>query len=364
LRGDPPAAFTGDRDKSDDFLREFDMYRSLNELHELMTVPYFRAMLALSYMKGPRVSDWVRDQINELREKTTRQVNPIDRTDNALWNDFEAAFTRTYTDTAAQQTAYHKLQKCKMKGDDLDTYIATFQHLAIKAGFARDAAATVDKFARGLNSKLLSDIFDKEAVVPTTFDGWVDAARRQLQKTAYKQAMMRPDQKWFQFQPQHQGNGRHHKRHPNDESVPMDVDDDTYTRIYKAYSDSDKKKHRAEGRCYECSQQGHMAKHCPNRKRQPFKQTQGHYKKGSNFQQRSKYKSDRKPKYNFQKSKRFPSQSHARAAQIEEISSDEENNDPEEDLDIPSIAARTAQFTEEEKQEWVKEMTSHGINFH
>ena len=56
LQGDPPAAFTGDRDKSDDFLREFDMYRSLNELHELMTVPYFRAMLALSYMKGPHVS--------------------------------------------------------------------------------------------------------------------------------------------------------------------------------------------------------------------------------------------------------------------------------------------------------------------
>jgi hypothetical protein len=144
----------------------------------------------------------------------------------------------------------------------------------------------------------------------------------------------------------------------------MDVDDDTYTCIYKAYSDSDKKKHHAEGRCYECSQQGHMAKHCPNCKRQPFKQTQGHYKKGSNFQQQSKYKSDRKPKYNFQKSKCFPPQSHARVAQIKEISSNEENNDPEKDLDIPSIVARTAQFTEEEKQEWVKEITSHGINFH
>jgi hypothetical protein len=49
-----------------------------------------------------------------------------------------------------------------MKGDDLDMYIATFQHLAVKAGFARDAAATVDKFAKRLNPKLLSDIFDKE----------------------------------------------------------------------------------------------------------------------------------------------------------------------------------------------------------
>ena len=55
-------------------------------------------------------------------------------------------------------------------------YIATFQHLAIKAEFARDAAATVDKFARGLNPKLLSDIFDKESQVPTTSNGWIDAA--------------------------------------------------------------------------------------------------------------------------------------------------------------------------------------------
>ena len=50
----------------------------------------------------------------------------------------------------------------------------------------------------------------------------------------------------------------------------MDVDVESITQVYKAYTEIDKKKHCTEGRCFECSKQGHMARECPSKKRQPL----------------------------------------------------------------------------------------------
>jgi zinc knuckle protein len=37
----------------------------------------------------------------------------------------------------------------------------------------------------------------------------------------------------------------------------------------KATTDAEKQKHRQEGRCFECSQQGHLARNCPLKKNRP-----------------------------------------------------------------------------------------------
>jgi hypothetical protein len=110
-----------------------------------------------------------------------------------------------------------------------------------------------------------------------------------------------------------------------------------------------------------------MARECPNKKRQPFQSKPPYVNRGNTFQQRSKsFQPRSKPQYNFQKTKRFPSrQSHARAAYIEEIDdSDKENIPPDDNLDIPSLAARTAKFSEAEREAWVKEMVDkHNMDF-
>ena len=129
LRGNPPNTFNGDRRKSQTFIHQFHLFQGLNKNHEIMIVPYFHTIYILSLMKGPNVDDWVHDQVTALREKTTRNQNPIDRNDEVLWNNFNTAFTNAFTNTAKEQTTHQKLMALKMYKNDIDNYITTFENL-------------------------------------------------------------------------------------------------------------------------------------------------------------------------------------------------------------------------------------------
>ena len=134
-RRDYQSVFNGDRHKSETFIQQFNVHWGLNNNHEIMQVPYLRTMYALSLIKGPLVKDWANDQVVELRNKVSRANNPILRDDNTLWNEFNAAFIAAFSDTARVQNAHMSLQHLKMRGDDLDTYISTFRHLAKEANY-------------------------------------------------------------------------------------------------------------------------------------------------------------------------------------------------------------------------------------
>jgi hypothetical protein len=336
-----------------------------------MLIPYFRTMYILSLMKGPNIDDWAHDQVVALRTKTTRANNPLDRTNEDLWNDFDTAFTNAFTDTAKEQTAHQKLMALKMYKEDVDTYISTFGHLVREANYDRDAKGTMHLFAQGLNPKILEAILYGNAI-PTTIDGWETAAREEIKKNAFRQTMLHPQRSHFKWQfGQHNGNFRS-RRHPNNEVVPKDVDQPVFTQINrahtqinKAYTDDDKRKHRSEGRCFNCSRIGHMAKECPMRKTSAT-QFKPQYK--PSYQSQSKQSNWRTTtrKYNQPKKRTFvkpikfghQAQSYARSANIEEV--DEESNDEE---DIPTVAARASKFDEGQREQWVQEMKNLGINF-
>ena len=128
-------------------MRQFNLLWGLNEMHKIMTVPYFRAMYALSLMCGPHINDWVNDRVTILRESSTRQQNPIPRADKQHWNDLKTAFESAYTDTTKVPTATQKLMALKMYKSNIDSYITTFENLVREAGYNRDAKGTVHLFA-------------------------------------------------------------------------------------------------------------------------------------------------------------------------------------------------------------------------
>jgi len=256
LRGTPPDTFKGDRKHSETFLHQFNLYWGLNESHEVMQVPYFCAMYALSLMRGPNIDNWVNDQVLLLRELTTQALNPIDRNNPNLWNDFNTRFTNAYTDTAKKQTTQQKLMALKMYQDDLDMYISTFKHLCTQANYDITTGGTMHLFAQGLKQKLLESILYRQGGIPITINKWEDAARDEMKKHAYRQTMLNPGRAQFKWQFTKSNGNRNHRNkyvHPNDRTVPMDVDPPVFTQVNKAYTEHNKKKHRSEGRCFNCS---------------------------------------------------------------------------------------------------------------
>ena len=390
LQGDKPEIFTGNRTQSDTFLQQFNLWRGINENHEVMISPYFRTMSALSLIKGPLVQNWVNTQVNSLREKTTRQQNQIGRDQEILWTDFETAFTAAFTHTTKEQDARKKLRALKMYKDNLDLYISTFKQLANEAGYAEDAAATIHFFASGLESKLLLKILDRENP-PNTLPEWETAARTELQKRARIEGFFEPHKAQYQWQTPRRSNNGDHGRHPNDRSVPMDVDQPVFTQIRRAYTEEDKRRFKIEGRCYRCDKQGHMARECPERKQQASYPTPQRIipnqpsptfrkKQFGNFPSKRRF-GNRQPAIVTQRRAQFKSnyaRPQARTASIEEIEDDQDQDQEqydddqdqydedqyeEEQSDVPSIAARTAKFTEEEREVWLQEMRNKGINF-
>jgi hypothetical protein len=154
LRNDPPDLFHGDHLKLDQFKKEFKLWRGLNVNHEIMRSPYLRTMLILSLIKGPLIDDWTNNQIDQLEEKVTHAVNPVSQDEKVLWNKFVAELDSHFTDTTRKQKAYTALQDLCMRGNDFDSYTATFKYLAKQAGFALTANATIHLFTLGLNPKL------------------------------------------------------------------------------------------------------------------------------------------------------------------------------------------------------------------
>jgi hypothetical protein len=200
LHGETPDVFNGDHKKSEVFLQQFNVHWGLNDNHEIITTPYLRTIYALSLIKGPLVNDWANDQVTELHNKVTCTQNPIGRNREVLWTEFSATFTATFTDTARAQNAHMALMHLRMKGSDLDTYIATFKHLANQANYQLNDTATIYHFTKGLERGLQTAILYCEQL-PATFEQWVEAAQQEREKHIYRQALMNPQvqkYKWIE----------------------------------------------------------------------------------------------------------------------------------------------------------------------
>ena len=197
---------------------------------------------------------------------------------------------------------------------------------------------------------------------PTTFDEWVTMAKTELQKYTRRQAFKNPEYAKFQWiRPKH--NGHDHYRHPNDQTVPMDIDPPVFTQVRRAYTEADKDRFKKEGRCFYCDNQGHISKYCPKKKSQNAPQNPQYRPKPQwqNSKMRKKPSDQQTRSQGFRKRNQSYQQrsSQIRTAKIEEI----EEEQPSSDEEPRSLAARTARLSEDQREQWVQEMKAMGINF-
>ncbi len=154
LGGNPPKEFHGDQEESKAFLLNFLLYRGMNPHMEQLAIPYQRSMTFLSYIQGPLVNDWVEEQAQWLVDQV---MGGVPHTEENLWAMIETRFHQAYMDTVEKQKAQHSIRELKMKGDDLDGFIAQFTTTARKAGYDLDGEATLDIFQRALPYKLVAN---------------------------------------------------------------------------------------------------------------------------------------------------------------------------------------------------------------
>jgi len=120
-----PSVYDGDRKTTQLFINQWELYWGVNNDNPLMINPYQRAMFFLMYIKGSRVNEWV----VAVNCWLTRQLQGgIANMDERLWNEVAASFLWQFVDNLAKEKAQSLLREgIKMKGEDIDLYIAEFE---------------------------------------------------------------------------------------------------------------------------------------------------------------------------------------------------------------------------------------------
>ena len=143
MKGNPPTIFTRSQDTSETFLHKFGNYVDLNPDQESASIPYRHVILAISFIRGPQIDDWAKEQKDALKAKLLLPRN-LAQTDEVLWTEFEDRFRTTFTDTTKEQQAYQKLLDLRMVGNDIDTYNTRFNHLLMWSEWPQGDKGTIE----------------------------------------------------------------------------------------------------------------------------------------------------------------------------------------------------------------------------
>jgi hypothetical protein len=277
--GNPPTLFTGDRTKAKTFVREFNIYAGLNEGTDIMSNPLRKTLLALSYIRGEKVDDWVDVIHNWIAEQSapddpnTNHVQ-LPSTSNNYWLHYTTKFNQAFADSAEKQNAIALLKNLRMEGRDLDSYLAKFRTYAAKAGYGLSEEGTLDTLRAGLPDELGKEIIKRHN--PQTWDDWVAAAhtehdvwlRLKMLYPSWKSSkdsrtrFGKPEGVWrrsFNMKPK-PPIPQHQNQHRNNAVVPMDVD-----RIGRTLTEDEKQQLLREGKCFRCTGKGHISKNCPTK---------------------------------------------------------------------------------------------------
>jgi hypothetical protein len=101
------------------------------------------------------------------------------KTNEFLWQEFESDFKSAWKDTTHTQSAYDQLMKLQMKDLNVDTYNATFEHLANTAEWEPDAKGTIARYQAGLHENMHHRVVNRENL-PTTMAKWKEAAHKEV----------------------------------------------------------------------------------------------------------------------------------------------------------------------------------------
>jgi retrotransposon gag protein len=261
-----------------DFLMCFKQFMSLNRMSAIARDPIRKATYFLLFMTGTKTKGWTRMQSLWLQD-AEEDPSIIPTTWNA-WQMVEHDFKQTFVDYTIKEKAQDELHKLQMKEGNIDQYIANFSLLAMDAQVDPDEPTILLLFYQGLPQRLAEKCIELDSL--NDFMSWTKAAQRNQRNWILTQALCRkggkpsstqrpsnPPVRAFPWNNKGQGQRGGGARPARPRLLPADPDAMDISTARKAMTDSEKQKHRQEGRCFECSQQGHLTRNCPLKKNRP-----------------------------------------------------------------------------------------------
>jgi hypothetical protein len=101
---------------------------------------------------------------------TLRHLHPVHHNVPAVWNEFEKEFRKKFVDSTAKLCTRNQLDKLKFKYPDIDSHIAEFEDLIVKANYNLGSQEAINLFLKGFshNRSLLDRVFTPP--VPETYE--------------------------------------------------------------------------------------------------------------------------------------------------------------------------------------------------
>jgi hypothetical protein len=259
LIGREPEIYDGERAKVENFLTEWNVYRALNDQTRVMATALERTMLFLTFIRGPKVGNWVNDQVKTV-SKYIRQGGH--KTDEFIWDTVIDEFANAFQDIMSHERAENELNHLRMEGGNLDIYSAEFKRLARLAEYNLEERLVGRKYFDGLPEGLRRAIVkDENMGLLISVADYEDAAIRYHRKFLQVQAFF--DKTGKSKKPTCQQWQQRFVKDPN----AMDLTPGR-TRVRAALTDDEMNKLRQEGKCFKCKRQGHIGRNCPNQNSQ------------------------------------------------------------------------------------------------
>jgi len=286
LEGIHPDKFNGDHFQTTRFLATFNRFMLMNYRADIAKDPIMHSIYFLSLLEGPKCEGWV-DAANRWLRHVIEDPSMIPRRSNA-WKELEKRFKEAFSNYAEHERAQDKLKKLKMRNDNLDEYLATFETQALRADIDMNDHTNLRTFALRLPRSLADACIKMEN--PKTYEQWRATVQHQ-QKIYLKTKSLHSEYRTFNNHTQGQGqrqtsgwvwrcpggnNPRSNNQNwcgpgncaPPQPRLPPQDDNamDTSAVIQKATNNKEHKEYRKTGQCFECRKQGHLVRNCPNKK--------------------------------------------------------------------------------------------------
>ena len=194
-----PLILSGDHKKAKEFIIKWKKYQRANRQAAQMMVPYNRATLFLTYIQGGNMTEWV-NQLGDWLELQISPTNPhwVNIYNKDLWDSIILAFNRQFADKLTQEYTLSELKAgIKMKGEELDDYIAHFEWIVHHTGLTINDKLVLNIFTTGLLYNMYKELYNIQPPL-VTYEQWQHVAVNQQKRFVHLKGCQEGIKKWLE----------------------------------------------------------------------------------------------------------------------------------------------------------------------